>query len=138
MDAKIILGGCLCGAVRYEAAGTPYNLTCCHCADCRRSSGAPFVAWASFRQDDFRFVSGEATSLPWNGRMRLFCSRCGTPLVFKTSLDADEIDVTVCSFDHPEAYSPSDHTWIEDQLAWIHLADSLPAYHQKRKIEGVA
>lgn len=45
-------GGCLCGAVRYEATGRPHNVTHCHCADCRRSSGAAFVRWASFRRGE--------------------------------------------------------------------------------------
>jgi hypothetical protein len=44
---------------------------------------------------------------------------------------AREVDVTVCSFDHPDAVSPAGHTWVEDRLPWIHLADELPAYEQK-------
>jgi hypothetical protein len=53
MVASIVHAGCLCGAVRYEATGEPYNITHCHCADCRESSGAPFVSWASFRRRNF-------------------------------------------------------------------------------------
>src|SRR5687767_12371984 len=94
----MIQGGCLCGAVRYEAAGQPYNITHCHCTDCRRSSGAAFV----------------------------------TPLTFLSAPDADEVDVTVCSFDHPEIVSPADHTWVDDRLPWIRLGDELPAYGQSR------
>src|SRR3954447_2166605 len=127
---QIIPGGCLCGAVRYEAAGQPYNLTHCHCADCRRSSGAAFVTWSSFRRTEFRFTHGEARVLLWAGRVRTFCPTCGTPLTFLAAPDADEIDVTVCSFDHPETVSPADHAWIEDRLSWIRLADELPAYGQ--------
>lgn len=33
-------GGCLCGEVRYEAVGAGYNVSHCHCVDCRRSRGA--------------------------------------------------------------------------------------------------
>jgi len=46
--------------------------------------------------------------------------------------DTQEIDVTVCSFDKPSVVMPSDHTWIEDRLPWICLADGLPAYAQRR------
>jgi hypothetical protein len=28
--------------------------------------------------------------------------------------------------------TPVDHTWVEDQLPWIRLADDLPNYRQKR------
>ena len=132
MTADIIRGGCLCGAVRYEAAGQPYHITHCHCMDCRRSSGAAFVTWASFRQAGFRFTKGEPRVQEWAGRFRSFCAACGTPLTFLTTLQADEVDVTVCSFDRPDIVSPGDHTWVEDRLPWIRLADELPAYEKKR------
>ena len=59
---QTIQGGCLCGAMRYEATGRPYNITHCHCTDCRRSSGAAFVTWASLLRTQFLFTRGEAKS----------------------------------------------------------------------------
>ena len=133
MNQKVISGGCLCGAVRYEAIGQPYNITHCHCLDCRRSSGAAFVTWASFRLSEFRFTTGQPRELRWAGRLRAFCPQCSTPLTFMDGADADEVDVTVCTFDQPAAVTPGDHTWDEDRLPWIHLADGLPAYRQRRR-----
>ena len=132
MTEQTIQGGCLCGAVRYEATGKPYDVTHCHCTDCRRSNGAAFVTWASFRRADFRFTWGEPRVVPWAGRLRSFCAACGTPLTFLTEPQANEVDVTVCTFDHPEAIAPADHTWTDDRLPWIRLADGLPAYRQSR------
>ena len=132
MSAELITGGCLCGTIRYQARGRGYNITHCHCVDCRRSSGAAFVTWASFRRTNFHIVCGEPRELSWAGRVRSFCPICGTPLTFTTSGDADEIDVTVCSFDHPERITPADHTWTEDRLPWIRLADDLPAFARQR------
>jgi hypothetical protein len=133
MNSNVICGGCLCGSVRYDASGEPYNITHCHCSDCRRSSGAPFVTWASFRRSDFRFTRGQPRELQWAERLRSFCSRCGTPLTFMTEANANEIDVTVCSFDHPEKTVPTDHTWVDDRLPWVHLADGLPTYELTRE-----
>ena len=42
-DEKVS-GGCMCGAVRYEAIGIPVNVAYCHCIDCRGFTGAPVVA----------------------------------------------------------------------------------------------
>jgi hypothetical protein len=133
MKEHITQGGCLCGTVRYEATGRPYNVTHCHCMDCRRSSGAAFVTWASFRRAEFRFTQGNPQVVPWAGRSRSFCTGCGTPLTFLTAPEADEIDVTVCTFDHPDDISPVEHIWVEDRLPWIRLADELPSYGQKRQ-----
>ena len=129
----MICGGCLCGGVRYEAAGSPFNVTHCHCADCRRSSGAPFVTWASFVRSNFRFVAGRCREVHWAGRLRSFCPQCGTPLTFLMDPDANEVDVTVGSFDQPALVTPEDHTWIEDRLPWVHLTDELPAYQRNRE-----
>jgi hypothetical protein len=132
MSADTTVGGCLCGALRYEATGAPYNVSHCHCIDCRRTSGAPFVTWASFRRSEFRFTKGQPRDVSWAGRIRFFCAACGTPLTFMTEPDADEIDVTVSTFDRPDAVSPADHIWVEDRLPWIQLADGLPEYRRGR------
>ena len=127
-----ITGGCFCGAVRYRATGLPYNLTHCHCVNCRKLSAAPFVTWASFPVMEFEFVQGQPAVLASSEQaLRRFCDRCGTPLTFQLKLD--EIDVTVCSFDQPEQVLPADHTWTTRQLPWIQLADGLPHFPKARE-----
>jgi hypothetical protein len=130
METKrnVIRGGCLCGAVRYEGTGEPFNVTHCHCEDCRKSAGAPFVTWASFRRDSFQFTKGKPREVAWAGRIRSFCPMCGSALTFMSRPDADEIDVTVATFDEPEAVTPADHIWIEDRMPWVKLADNLPQH----------
>ena len=132
MAGPTIEGGCLCGAVRYEAGGEPYHVTHCHCEDCRRSAGAPFVTWASFRAENFRLTRGALRDVAFGGRLRSFCPQCGTALAFRASLETDEIDLTVASFDHPESVEPADHIWVEDRLPWIRLGDGLPTYPRSR------
>jgi hypothetical protein len=136
MNVKVIRGGCLCGAVRYEATGAAYNITHCHCLDCRRSSGAPFVTWASFTRGNFRFIKGQPRELRWAGRVRSFCPDCGTALTFMSGPDTQDVDVTVCSLDEPQAVKPADHIWVEDRLPWIHLADGLPTHGRSRQAEA--
>ena len=85
-----------------------------------------------FDDREFRFTKGQPRDVSWAGRIRSFCAECGTPLTFMTGPDADEIDVTVASFDRPNAVSPADHIWVEDRLPWIRLADELPEYRQGR------
>ena len=132
MRAKTICGGCLCGAIRYEVGGEPSDVTHCHCADCRRSTGAPFVTWASFRRSDFRFSAGWPREQRWAGRFRSFCTNCGTALTLLDSQDSEEVEVSVASFDDPTVVRPRDHTWVEDRQPWIQLADDLPAHRRER------
>ena len=126
-------GGCMCGAVRYEATGEPFNVTLCHCVDCRRASGAPALAWFSVRRDALRWTLGSPALNPSSpGVERQFCGRCGTQLTWHGADAADEIDVTLCSLDDPEALAPADHTFASQQVRWLHLADSLPRYPKTR------
>lgn len=132
MNTQVFRGGCLCGSIRYEATGEPYDVTHCHCADCRKSSAAAFVTWACFRRGDFRFLNEAPGEIQWSGRIRTFCPHCGTPLTFLAEPDTDEVSVTVCSLDDPAVIQPSDHTWVQDQLPWIKLPDGLPTFSQAR------
>lgn len=132
----MLKGGCFCGRVRYEAAGAPTHETSCHCSICRRASGAAFVTWFTVPRSSFRFVSGEPARFKSTAKaVRSFCPECGTQLTFEHEDFADEIDVTTCSLDNPEALPPRDHTWTRSKLSWIELADALPQYG-KRRDEG--
>ncbi|HZR05907.1 MAG TPA: GFA family protein [Candidatus Udaeobacter sp.] len=131
-ESKTIRGGCLCGAIRYAGVGEPYNVTHCHCQDCRKSTGAPVVTWASFRRGNFQFTKGKPREIAWGGRVRSFCPTCGSALTFMSEPDTNEIDVTVATFDRPEIVTPADHIWTEDRISWIKLADNLPQHAQRR------
>jgi hypothetical protein len=41
---------------------------------------------------------------------RSFCPHCGTQLTFQADDYPDEVDITTCSLDHPDAVPPRDHT----------------------------
>ena len=48
MSGKTITGGCLCGALRYEARGAPTFSGFCFCADCRKASGGGSIGFIGF------------------------------------------------------------------------------------------
>src|SRR5690349_12668058 len=103
----MLQGGCLCGRVRYEAGGTPIHLTLCHCSICRRSSGAPAVAWFSVPRSQFRFVQGTPGRFKSSAHgTRGFCTHCGSALCFENDQLPDEVDVTTCTLDDPEQLPP--------------------------------
>ena len=129
----VLMGGCHCGAVRYEARGVPFHPTICHCVDCRRVAGAPVVAWFSVARDGFRVVRGAMRLYASSPRAeRGFCADCGTPLTFAAHELPGEIDVTTASLDDPARVPPADHTQLVSRLAWMVVADGLPQYRTTR------
>jgi hypothetical protein len=129
----MLKGGCYCGRVRYEAAGEPFNESNCHCSICRRTTGAPFIAWFSLPRSQFRLTKGNPTRFRSTAKgVRSFCADCGTQITFEHDGFAQEIDVTTCSLDDPNAVAPRDHIWTSSRLGWVRLADGLPEFREMR------
>ena len=124
-----IEGGCLCGEVRYALRAEPITVVLCHCSICRRSAGAPAVAWALIASDDLRFTRGEPERFESSsGVERAFCRRCGTPLTFRADYMAGLVGVTVGSLDAPERMTPVMHIWDSRRLPWLESADAWPRH----------
>jgi hypothetical protein len=122
-------GGCLCGAVRYAVSAEPVAVALCHCSMCRRSAGAPVVAWAMFPIAGFSYVSGKpAVHASSPGVGRAFCGACGTQLAFTAEFLPGLVDVTVASFDDPSALPPQMHIWESRRLPWLATTDRLPRH----------
>lgn len=129
----MLTGGCYCGAVRFEADGAPFDETNCHCSICRRTTGAPYVAWFTVPLDRFRLVQGRPTRFRSTAKgTRTFCPTCGTQLTFENADAPGAIDVTTCSLDDPERVPPKDHTRTSSKLPWVEIADDLPRHPEGR------
>lgn len=129
MSEQIIKGGCQCGSVRYVATGVPLLAAICHCGTCRRANAAPAVAWAMFTKGQVQFIGGEPKTYAASSEVeRGFCEKCGTPLTFEADFLPGLIDITVGSFDDPEAVKPTMHYWHSKHLSWAEFADSLPRH----------
>lgn len=125
-------GGCHCGAVRYEVSGEPQHVALCHCSDCRKSSGAPMVAWAAFAEDQFKLVEGEPMTFNSSGSaMRSFCPKCGSGLYYRNAEYLPGIvDIQSATLDDPEALPPGAHIQTAERLGWMETAHSLPAFER--------
>jgi hypothetical protein len=125
-------GGCHCGAVRYEVEGDPIHVALCHCSDCRKSSGAPMVAWAAFTEENFRVTQGEAVTHNSSGAsMRSFCARCGSGLWFRNGeVLPGLVDIQSATLDNPEALPPGAHIQTAERISWMATAHSLPAFER--------
>ena len=127
----MLTGQCFCGAIQYEAAERIRNQTLCHCTICRRTTGAPAVAWFTVAAGDFRFTTGQPASFRSTPHgTRTFCPSCGTQLTFADDATPDEIDVTTSSLAQPDMALPRDHVFVADALHW---PDDLPRYQQSRR-----
>jgi len=123
-----LTGGCVCGGTRYVLKSRPFALIDCHCIDCRRSAGAPYVTWGSVPRKDLIVTKGEPRKIAHANRIRSFAACCGTHLFFEDTKDSDMIDVTIATLDDPTPFAPQKVIWLEDKLPWVTLDKSLPSF----------
>jgi len=111
----------------------PIALVDCHCIDCRRSAGAPYVQWGSVPRKDLVVTKGEPRKIAYANRIRSFAACCGTHLFFEDNKDSDAIDVTIASLDDPMPFAPQKAIWLEDKLPWVTIDESLPSFPKTPK-----
>jgi len=78
--AATLTGNCFCGAVKIRVSGAPVEMGYCHCNSCRVYSGAPFVTYALFTEDQVTISQGAELLglINMTGKSaRRFCTRCG-------------------------------------------------------------
>jgi hypothetical protein len=126
---KFYTGGCLCGAVRYEAEGDPLYAGHCYCADCRKASGSGFIPFLGFASSAVRF-SGQTrtfTSIAANGgdAVRNFCSVCGS-LVFGGVVGEDTSHTVYAgSLDDPSSFTPMIAIFTRNRPSWAVIPPGL-------------
>jgi len=106
----------------------PNALVDCHCVDCRKSAGAPYVQWGSVPRQDLVVTQGESRKVPHENRIRSFAACCGTHLFFEDSKDSDTIDFTIASLDDPTPFAPTKVIFLEDKLPWVVTNESIPSF----------
>lgn len=121
-------GGCRCGGVRFEVTQDPLQVSYCHCADCRRASGAPVSVFVGFPEDAVE-VSGEALKSYDNGPVRRsFCGKCGSPIFYHDRRLKGTVWFMLGAMDAPGHYKPALHAHVREQLAFVHMPDGLPRH----------
>ncbi len=132
-----ITGGCMCGAVRYEADGESLKVGHCHCHSCLSHTGAPVVTFVVFEQDRVKFTKGNRkiyNSSPGVGRG--FCDQCGTPLTWEgDAWDRSIIEVHISTLDNPNAFVPTVHWFHGERIDWFDVTDNLPRYAGDDEVE---
>jgi hypothetical protein len=130
-------GGCLCGAVRYEAAGLCGPILHCHCRTCRKAHGAAFATTGRTPRAGFRWMQGADSVRCYEsspGKRRHFCSRCGSHMMAEWESEP-EVILRLGTLDSDPGSKPVAHIWTEEKAPWYELGAELPAIPRGRSRE---
>ena len=125
-------GQCFCGAIRYQLASEPNLVVLCHCSDCRRSAGAPMVAWAMFPESALTMTKGQPKTINSSSiAVRSFCADCGSGLFYRNAtMLPGLVDVQTSTLDDPEALPPTLQVQVAERLSWMKHVHELPEFQR--------
>src|SRR5690348_2395875 len=136
-------GGCACRAIRYTLTNTPLIVHACHCRDCQRLTGGPFVinVWI---ENEF-VASGSAAPKSVHlaggsgkGHDLFFCGDCGTTLWSRYHIvPGDALFVRAGTLDNPEAVTPDVHIYTRSKLPWLQLPEGVRAFASSYKLAEI-
>lgn len=125
----MLKGSCLCDGVKYEIDSELAAVTNCHCSLCRKMSGSAFASGATIPTSSFRFVTGQELLKEWEsspGYHRVFCGRCGSPILKRKAKDPDSLRLRVGTLDGDPGVKMSKHIHVDSKAPWVEIKDGLP------------
>lgn len=130
---KAYIGGCACGAIRYEISGEPVFSNHCQCRHCQQNSGTGHGSYLTFASRADVKLTGAATHWDMRGdsgnaKSRAFCPTCGSPVYLVFSAMPDLFTVHAASLDDPARFEPQAVTYGSRGYAWDSLDPALPKF----------
>ncbi len=131
----MLTGSCLCGGVAYRADAAIQSIVHCHCQTCRKTHGTAFSSVAAVPRSGFRWTRGQellaaVESSP--GKLRRFCSRCGSHIVAERVAQPTVLLRLGC-LDTPVENVAQIHIWRSDGATWYD-----PKINAPERAEGIA
>jgi len=129
----MMTGGCLCGAVRYEADEPIAWTAICYCRDCQRSSGSGYVPVMGVGRAQMR-ITGElkahAVMIASGGlATRHFCPACGSLVLGGNPDNMDGVmSIYIGTLDDPSVFQPQIAIFTRSRLPWDCTADGVTQF----------
>ena len=124
-------GGGACGAVRYGCPAEPMMMGNCHCRDCQKASGGPFVSIVGVPKEALKITSEvkyhEVTGDSGSPIKRGFCGKCGSRLFGMPSV-APFVGIAAGSLDDPSWYRPAFDIYTSSAQPWDYMNPELAKF----------
>ncbi len=132
---KHYIGGCACGAIRYEKTGETVAELLCQCHHCQQRSGTGHSAYLVFAGRADLILNGEVKT--WsiagdsgNEKLHVFCPNCGTPVFVTFPAAPDLIAIHPGSLDDASQFTPQIVTYAVRAQPWDTLDHALQKFEK--------
>jgi hypothetical protein len=128
-SARTATARCLCGAVELEVAVPAFWAWHDHSAATRRAHGAAYATYVGVWKSKLRVKKGAAKIARYEearaARIRSFCSRCGSPLMYERAHSPKMVNIPRALFQGRTGREPLYHIAIEELQEWTYLGERL-------------
>ena len=127
-----IVGGCLCGKVRYGARGDPAFVGVCHCRDCQKFTGSAFAVVIGVPKPAFSLQGKVATYTKTGDTgksiQRQFCPECGSSIADEADALAGVVMISSGTLDDPSWVKPAMQIFCDSAQPWVQLGGDMQAF----------
>ena len=122
-----MIGGCLCGRVRYSANADPGFVGVCHCEHCQKQTGTAFAVLVGIPKSAIS-IQGRLKAFHDKGDSsqpvdRSFCPECGSPIVFEAAVFPGLTFVHAGTLDDTSWLDPKVHVYCDSKEPWTPIPE---------------
>ena len=119
-----IVGGCLCGRVRYRGSAEPLFTANCHCKHCQKTTGTSFSIVLGLPRDSLVLEGGPLTTYRDTGEsgmavQRKFCGTCGSPVLSEVEAAPTLVFLKGGTLDDTSQLQPQMDIWCDHAQPWL-------------------
>jgi len=92
-------------------------------------TGSAFASGSTIPTASFRFIAGQELLNEWEssaGNHRVFCGRCGSPILKRKDKDPEHIRFRPGTLDSDPGVKASKHLHVSSKTPWVEIKDDLP------------
>ena len=125
-----MVGGCLCGAIRYQVTPPAMFVSQCCCKDCQKATGTGHTTIIGIHKDQLKLQGTPKTYTnagdTGGSVTRHFCGDCGGRLYTSGDAPGDHIMIQAGSLDDPGQVAPESVIYYKDRVSWDFFDPNLP------------
>ena len=127
-------GSCHCGEISYTFSGEPLRQVNCHCKNCRKTSGGPYLA-NIFVSEDNLIIKGspkvyQHLADSGNQMTKKFCGNCGAQMFSLGSGRPGIVIIRSGTIDNLEIIQPTLNIFVSSKIPSTPLDESLSTFEK--------
>jgi hypothetical protein len=130
-----IVGGCLCGNVRYRSDAEPAMTAVCHCSHCQKQTSSAFSILVGVPKGSLHIEGEPLAAYETEGEsgqplVRKFCPNCGSGVVTDVTVTPDLVWIKAGTLDDTSWLQPQVHWWSNSAQPWVKIDDAILAFEK--------